>query len=319
MVPTGLVPPYSDCDCGTLPITTTAELTDGEWRRRRVGFRGTGWFAPDFMLCGRRPSATFPAPPADHRSIMKFRTCLLAACMIVVPAVAMFSHHVPATARQSVRTCLQGWIARLVPGASAPSCDATAGAAASAPAPADAPVSAIAAAEDVSRAPAASGAGPAASADPFATTGEPAQVGITPQPAGMTAAHGGISTPRGAIEPAPEGAAAPHPDGARSHAALPGTVSRPLDPELHQKLTDLGARAVECVALPGAAGRCLASCRVPLDPAGQLQRVFQAEGADPAEATGLLIDEVVSWQRRMVERRAAHGPGAGPGASERRL
>jgi hypothetical protein len=271
---------------------------------------------PDLVLCGCRPSATFPAPPADLRSIMKFRTCLLAVCMIVVPAVAMFSHHVPATARRSMRTCLQGWIARLVPGGSAPSCDATEFAASSTPAAADPTASPTATAGDVSRSPAAA----AAPGDPFATAREPAPVGIGPPPADMAAAHGGISTPRGASGPAPGGEAAPHPADARSHAALPGTVPRPLDPDAHRKLTELGAQALECVALPGAAGRCLASCRVPLDPAGQLQRVFQAEGADPAEATGLLVDEVVSWQRRMAERRTARGPEAGgPGASPRRL
>ncbi|MFM8537401.1 MAG: hypothetical protein ACKOES_04915, partial [Planctomycetaceae bacterium] len=40
---------------------------------------------------------------------MKFRTCLLAVCMVIVPTVAMFSHLIPAGTRRSVRDCVMTW------------------------------------------------------------------------------------------------------------------------------------------------------------------------------------------------------------------
>jgi len=39
-----------------------------------------------------------------------------------------------------------------------------------------------------------------------------------------------------------------------------------------------------------------ASCRVPVDGAGQLQRVFQAAGEDPSAAADKLLHDVHSWR-----------------------
>lgn len=40
---------------------------------------------------------------------MKFRTWLLIVCMVVVPALAMFSHHVPPGVRRSLRDAMLRW------------------------------------------------------------------------------------------------------------------------------------------------------------------------------------------------------------------
>jgi hypothetical protein len=81
-------------------------------------------------------------------------------------------------------------------------------------------------------------------------------------------------------------------------------------------LADLGAESIECVTLPGLAGRHLASCRVPLDAARQLHRVFQTEGLGAEAATRRLLDEVNAWKWRTAQR-AAGEPTAGPAAGPR--
>lgn len=64
----------------------------------------------------------------------------------------------------------------------------------------------------------------------------------------------------------------------------------------HTRLASLGAVAIECRPLPGNAGH-LASCRVPVDPEGQLQRVFQAQGLDADAALRELAGAVSAWRR----------------------
>jgi len=63
-----------------------------------------------------------------------------------------------------------------------------------------------------------------------------------------------------------------------------------------EQLRALGATAIDCRPLPGAGGH-VASCRVPVDGAGQLERVFQATGADPGAAADKLFGVVNAWQR----------------------
>jgi hypothetical protein len=46
----------------------------------------------------------------------------------------------------------------------------------------------------------------------------------------------------------------------------------------------------------------LASCRVAVDPAGELQRVFQAAGDDASAALGRLVSEVEAWKYRTASR-----------------
>jgi hypothetical protein len=73
---------------------------------------------------------------------MKFRTCLLAVCMVVVPTLAMFSHHLPADTRRSVRDCVHGvhgWIAGTLASIGTPSVSTAAAPDADAESPAPAP------------------------------------------------------------------------------------------------------------------------------------------------------------------------------------
>ena len=67
---------------------------------------------------------------------------------------------------------------------------------------------------------------------------------------------------------------------------------------LEARLTALGAIAFECQPVPGSAGLFASGCRVPVDPTGQLQRVFQATGSDPATATEALVAQVQAWRQR---------------------
>lgn len=63
-----------------------------------------------------------------------------------------------------------------------------------------------------------------------------------------------------------------------------------------EQLRALGAVAIECRPLLGAGGH-VASCRVPVDGEGQLERVFQATGTDPAAAADKLLFDVNTWRR----------------------
>lgn len=62
------------------------------------------------------------------------------------------------------------------------------------------------------------------------------------------------------------------------------------------RLRDLGAVAIDCRPLSGRTGH-VASCRLPVDGAGQLERVFQATGIDASTAADNLLREVTVWRR----------------------
>jgi len=62
------------------------------------------------------------------------------------------------------------------------------------------------------------------------------------------------------------------------------------------QLRGLGAIDIDCRPLLGGRGH-VASCRLPVDDAGQLQRVFQATGVDPEAAAMKLFGDVSAWQR----------------------
>jgi hypothetical protein len=61
-------------------------------------------------------------------------------------------------------------------------------------------------------------------------------------------------------------------------------------------LRALGAVAIDCRPLQGQGGH-VASCRLPVDESGQLERVFQTVGSDPAAAVGNLLREVRDWKQ----------------------
>lgn len=152
------------------------------------------------------------------RPPMRVRSLLLGVCMVVVPALALFSHHVPPEVAAAVRALASG------------------------------------------RSPAWSGGAPRAAA-------------------GADAA---------AVSPPPP-------------AEAPATVSAPAESGrrvIEARLLELGATAIECQPLPGAAGTLLASCRVAADASGQLQRLFQAVGPEPTAALDTLRADVEAWRRR---------------------
>lgn len=168
---------------------------------------------------------------------MKARTCLLFVCMIVVPALAMFSHHVPAEVWSAARAavCDQvGWDEWMSPPATEPA-------------------------------------------------GEPARE------AERVAA-----------------ATSPQPRPGASAGAAPAAGQSPAT---RARLAALGAAAIETRPLEGVPGMHVASCRVAIDAAGQLQRVFQAAAPSPAEAISGLERQVDAWRGRLAARADATGGG----------
>ena len=156
---------------------------------------------------------------------MKFRSTLLVALMVIVPGLAMFSHHVPAGAAEAARRLVMEPVAAWV--------EAWQGA---------------------DPAPKASGDGSGALPSAEPATGPP--IGIT-------------------------------------------EVDRAT---VRERLQSLGAVALECRSAPGDAAEHVASCRVPLDAEGQLQRVFQASGHDPLAAERRLLEDVTAWLDRQRSR-----------------
>lgn len=181
---------------------------------------------------------------------MRVRTLLLGACMVVVPLLAMFSHHLPPNLAVTARKTLwepvaewAGWMPDQT-GSSSP---------------------------------------PAATQPEIGPTSPVAAV-ATPQQA----------APRhsAAVTPSPNFVSADAPDRR----------------QLEGRLAQLGATSIGCQPLQGGVGM-LASCRVAVDPAGELQRVFQAAGDDASAALGRLVAEVEAWKYRTASR-ALSAPGS---------
>jgi hypothetical protein len=111
-----------------------------------------------------------------------------------------------------------------------------------------------------------------------------------------------------------ESASASDPARDQPNAAAPATGGdggqRRTDAE---RLTALGAVAFECRPLEAETGMHVASCRVAMDAAGQLHRVFQAPGPSPEAATGALVAQVESWRQRLAIRAVVPAaPAGGP-------
>lgn len=163
---------------------------------------------------------------------MNVRTCVMAACMIVVPGLALCSHHLPAEVRAAARcdvwqplaSRVQAWFA--------------------ADAVPESPSAAVASAERPLE----------------ARAGFPSAPDQPPGPS---------VPPQGSSE---------------------------------ERLAALGAVAVECRPLESGGGLHVASCRVSLDAAGQLHRVFQAAGPSPATAVAALAEQVEAWRARWAAR-----------------
>lgn len=74
---------------------------------------------------------------------------------------------------------------------------------------------------------------------------------------------------------------------------------------IETQLKALGSVSFECQPLPGPDGLYSSACRLPVDAAGQLQRVFQATGHDPTTASSALLDQVLAWRQRIVQQSSA--------------
>lgn len=103
-----------------------------------------------------------------------------------------------------------------------------------------------------------------------------------------------VATDDGPADPPPSAAALP--------AVGPESVPTPAPgvTEGRDALAALGAVAIDCRPLDGVTGTHVAACRVAIDDAGQLHRVFQAAGRSPDEALAALVDVVRGWQRRVA-------------------
>lgn len=215
---------------------------------------------------------------------MKLRTLLLGTLMVVVPLLAMFSHLIPAevraATRHQLRSAVDGWFA--------PASEAGQPTMAGEPHPASG-----------------SAADPVPTAAPQVppTEGRPVAAGapLPPSTPGQTTGMRPIATAsRNDVEAALVAQLADRSRQTRDQQAV------------ESRLHALGAIAFECQPVPGTTGLFASACRVPVDPTGQLQRVFQATGNDPATATEALVSQVQAWRQRPPQPAATPLPAEQP-------
>lgn len=278
--------------------------------RFRIEGPPAGRYRPPSRLGGISPQKC-PGRAGPHiarHDTMKLRSLLLVSCMLVVPALAMFSHWIPAevraAARHSFATATNDWLgtpaeARTIP-----------------PPPAALPQAAVQSALPVH-------GGETVGFLPAATVPKPTATGLPPAATGLPpAATGGPSSPTNPTLPA---------------GATATTAAEPATPPLVTQLADrtrqlrdqqareqqaieaqlklAGAVSFDCQPLPGSEGLFSSSCRVPVDATGQLQRVFQASGHDPGTASAALLAQVTEWRQRMAMQQPPATPGGADGTS----
>jgi hypothetical protein len=200
---------------------------------------------------------------------MKLRTLLLGTLMVVVPLLAMFSHLIPAevraATRHQLRSAVDGWFAT--------ASEAGQPAMATEPAAADLPADPL----------------PAAPSKALPAEGRPVAAGAPLPPSNpgqITGMRPIAAASRNEVEPELVAQLADRSRHTRDQQAV------------ESRLHALGAIAFECQPVPGTPGLFASACRVPVDPTGQLQRVFQATGNDPATATEALVAQVQAWRQR---------------------
>lgn len=267
--------------------------------------------------------------------VMRFRSLVLFACMIVVPLLAMFSHRISPELRSTVRSRLWEPARQAIAGAfdietptrpAAVRLDAVPASPGPAVTIAVAPSSAPTPAEPR----AAGDGGSAAPSMVVMPTVKLAAVDAIATPA--AAAGGGLSVPASTATAA--GLDRPQPEPDRTSASLAGSrippeppampsppaerpdreppsaadSARSLESEIRvrraveERLAALGAISFDCQPLQGTDGIHRCSCRVAADPTGQLQRVFQSSGPDPVSAMSTLLDQVTAWKQRIASR-----------------
>lgn len=121
----------------------------------------------------------------------------------------------------------------------------------------------------------------------------------------------GSTAPPNSARTCPDEPLRPVPDGAAILATVTGSPAAPAGGEqsreidaLRARLAQMGAVGVECRPLPGSAGDHVAMCRLPVDAAGHLHRVFQATGPDAPTAQRRLVVDVEAWLQRTASRAA---------------
>lgn len=236
---------------------------------------------------------------------MKFRSCVLWSCMLVVPMLAMFSHRIPPGTREALRTHLwqpaAAGVTRLVRQAMGTTTAQPPAEVAVLPTPAvpaPAPAFPTPTAAEQPQPPAT----PVAAAAPSV---------MPPQPPGADPA----STP--AFGPPPGSAPQPEPRAGVTTPATTADSGSDRRRSIEMSLVKLGAVAIRCEPLAGHEGMHVGSCHVAIDSSGQLQRVFQAAGADPDTALEHLLDEVTAWRGRAAVRQAGDMPAARNGGAIR--
>ena len=213
---------------------------------------------------------------------MKFRTFLLFVCMIVVPLLAMFSHKVP----PEIRTACSDLLLR-------PAIDLIEAAAGSTelkptPPPVDF---------------AAPHAGPLlAASHPTASTetirlptnhaGDAQRPQVTTSEATLRA--GGSPDSASQLPPAES-----------IDSVLPAS-SRLDSKGLRHQLAAAGVHRLILEPSTDGSGQFHGSCRVAVDPNGELQRLFHTHASSETEALQQLLEQVNRWQQRL-----AKAPGAG--------
>jgi hypothetical protein len=217
---------------------------------------------------------------------MKIRSCVMIACMLVVPALALFSHLTPPAAREFLRCSVCD-----------PLCQAISAIDAALPFGAQATLSA-----------------------------GPAEVARKPETPNVLQPVIAADEPVVATVPRSGAAAAPDPATARaletaSMDALPTvTVSSAVVPEsprvdqnrprsqaewatlaaLRTQLASLGATGIDCRPQPGALPGYISSCRIGIDARSQLHRMFHGQGPDAPAAMQSLVSQIQAWQMQQA-------------------
>lgn len=117
-----------------------------------------------------------------------------------------------------------------------------------------------------------------------------------------------VANPRDAVPSAPVPPAFVPPPSAPTEPAVKSlpTVSitaalvPTADAGATEKLAHLGAVNVQVKPVDASGAVHMASCRVPVDSVGQLQRLFQATGSTPEESVQRLLDEVARWKTQVA-------------------
>lgn len=248
---------------------------------------------------------------------MRLRTFLLATFMVVVPLLAMFSHHIPPEWNEAMRERIFSPAASMLADLFETTSPADAEPAASPP-----PAAAVARAESEpsgTEPPREPAPAPTPAADPAVPPPEraasPAAVVVMPTvtvpgpneiPPSEPLVDQGLAVP-GSISDAMTAKAAP-PQTTLTAAEAPEPATLPQAGELGATAAEtiaaikqLGGTAIECLPSEGKR-RYRCSCRVAADPSGQLQRVFHASGHDPESALSAMARDVEAWKARIASR-----------------